>query len=391
MTRVVEQSAMPLAGAPPAPLIAHIVYRLGIGGLETVLTEVINETPPGKYRHAVICLTQYTDFRQRIKRQDVEVYALNKRPGKDLGVWWRAWQLLRKLRPKIVHTYNISTLEMQWVALAAGAKFRIHAEHGRDFSDLNGTNSKYNLLRRLMRPIVSKWVPVSKDLHGWLKTTVGISDAKNSLIFNGIDTARFYPATTRQPLPDVAVVEGLVIGAVGRVDPVKDQLSLLKAFALLKDSDPALTAKVRVAIIGDGPLIDELREFVRKAKLEDCVWLAGARNDVADMLRAMDLFVLPSLAEGIPLTVLEAMASGLPVIASNVGGNKEVILDGITGKLIPPANPRLLAEALKEYLSNPQRMREQGLAGRQRVVENFSRNKMVAQYLALYDDVIKRK
>lgn len=390
MNRVAEKTATSLASTEQAPLIAHIVYRLGIGGLETVLTEVINETPPGRYRHAVICLTQYTDFRQRIQRPDIQVYALNKRAGKDPASLWHAWRLLRTLRPQIVHTYNIATLEMHLVAFAAGVKHRIHAEHGRDFSDLNGTNSKYNLLRRLMRPFVDKWVPVSQDLHVWLQGTIGVTNAKNSLIFNGIDTARFYPAVTREPLPPFPLHNGFVLGTVGRLDPVKDQRTLLKAVAILKKSAPGLAEQLRVAIIGDGPLMSALNDYIREANLDNCVWLAGARDDVPAMMRSMNLFVLPSLAEGIPLTVLEAMASGLPVIATDVGGNKEVILDNITGKLIPPANPELLADVIKGYLSDPQRMREQGAAGRQRVVENFSRNKMVGQYLALYDEVMKR-
>lgn len=136
------------------PLVAHIIHRLDVGGLENGLVNIINRTPPERYRHAIICMIDYNPaFRARIRREGVECHALHKREGKDLGVYFRLRRLLSELRPDIVHTRNLSALEAQLPAWLAGVRCRVHGEHGRDVHDIDGRNRKYNLLRRALRPL----------------------------------------------------------------------------------------------------------------------------------------------------------------------------------------------------------------------------------------------
>jgi sugar transferase (PEP-CTERM/EpsH1 system associated) len=374
------------------PLVVHLVYRLDIGGLETLLVDTINRMPAHRYRHAVVCLTDYTDFAKRITRADVELFALHKQPGLGLDSHVKLFKLLRRLRPAILHTYNLGTIEYAAVAMLAGVPVRVHAEHGRDAGDPNGTNRKHNLLRRLLVPVIDRYVPVSSDLRQWLKDVVGIPDAKNQFIGNGVDTERFRAGPVAgDPAEPWGAPGPFVIGTVGRLQDVKDQACLIDAFARLRDLLPAERDRLRLVLVGDGPLRARLAERIAAAGLQDVAWLAGPRSDVAPVMRSFSLFALPSMAEGTPVTLLEAMASGLPVVASRVGGIPELVQDGATGTLVPAGDPEQLALALASYVSDSARVRLHGLAGRARVEQHYSIAAMLASYLALYDGLCKTK
>ena len=146
------------------PLVVHVIYRLSVGGLENGLVNLINHMPEDRYRHAIICIDDFTNFRERIQRTDVEVYALHKRPGTDIGAYVRFWHLLRRLRPAVVHTRNLGALEFQIPAMLAGVPYRVQGEHGRDTSDLHGTNWKYLVFRKIIRPVITRYVALSRDL-----------------------------------------------------------------------------------------------------------------------------------------------------------------------------------------------------------------------------------
>ncbi|MGC2049586.1 MAG: glycosyltransferase, partial [Gallionella sp.] len=197
------------------PLIGHVVQHFGMGGMENGVVNLLNHMPADRYRHAVICLDGYTDFRQRLQRGDVQFFALHKRPGKDLGLYGRLFRLLRELRPDLIHTRNLSTLEGQFIAAAAGVRARVHGEHGRDVFDLYGKNRKYNLLRKLARPLVHHYIPVSKDLASWLEHTVGADPRRITQIYNGVDSLYFHPrGEGRKPIGPDGFMSGdeLLIG-----------------------------------------------------------------------------------------------------------------------------------------------------------------------------------
>nr|WP_314542794.1 TIGR03088 family PEP-CTERM/XrtA system glycosyltransferase [uncultured Massilia sp.] len=381
-----------MADTKQAPLVVHLIYRLDIGGLETLLVDTINRMPAHRYRHAVVCLTDYTDFAQRITRPDVALFALHKPPGLGLGVHARLFKLLRRLRPAILHTYNLGTIEYHATALLAGVPVRVHAEHGRDAGDPQGLNRKHNLLRRLLVPVIDRYVPVSRDLDAWLGKVVGIPAAKRLLIDNGVDTERFRPAPVATDPSEPWQAEGaFVIGTVGRLQDVKDHATLVDAFALLRDMLPEQRARLRLVLVGDGPLRARLEEKIAAAGLQDGVWLAGARRDVAPAMRSFSLFALSSIAEGTPVTMLEAMASGLPIVSTAVGGIPDLVQDGVDGALVPPSDPRALAEALASYVRDEAQARRHGAAGRTRIENNYSIAAMLASYLALYDALCKTK
>lgn len=379
------------------PLVVHLIYKLDFGGLETLLVECVNRMPAEKYRHAIVCLTDYTEFSKKITRADVEIFSLNKKPGLGLDTHIAIWKLFRKLKPGILHTYNLSAIEYSVAATLAGVPVRVHAEHGRDASDPEGKNWKHNLLRRLLIPFVDYFVPVSKDLQQWLRSRIHVPDAKNLLINNGVDTRQFATGKRNDIRSDRLKKESgfpedaFVIGTVGRIQDVKNHAGLIDAFIRLRELLPEQKQRLRLAIIGDGPLLSTLRAKVQDAGIAELVWLPGAREDIADVMPFFSLFAMTSIAEGTPVVILEAMASGLPVVATKVGGIPEVVIDNQTGKLVNAADPNAFAQALSAYLLAPEILAQQGAAGRQRVEEIYSIEAMLGSYAGLYDKLYAAK
>ena len=370
------------------PLIVHVIYRLDYGGLENGLVNLLNRLPTTKFRHAIVCLAGYSDFRKRIQRDDVEVYSLDKRPGKDLGVYVRFWRLLRKLRPDVVHTRNLGTIDMQLVALFAGVPARVHGEHGWDASDPLGVNPRTLLIRRVCRRAIQRYIAMSRDLARWLESTVGVAPSRVAQIYNGVDLRKFsiegaspadFPWPNRERL--------FVFGTVGRIDPIKNQRALIEAFARLVAARPDGRASLRLIIVGAGPLLAQLQARAVELQMTDLIWFAGARNDIPDLMRTMNVFVLPSINEGISNTVLEAMAASRPVIAGRVGGNPELIDSARTGALYDPADPDALLSAMQSYSDAPELAAAHGAAARERVERQFGIDAMVNSYAALYDQM----
>jgi sugar transferase (PEP-CTERM/EpsH1 system associated) len=376
------------------PLIAHVIQRLATGGLENGLVNLINHMAYDRYRHAIICLTTATDYASRIQRKDVEIIELNKRQGQNLGVHARYFRLLRTLRPDIVHTRNLPALEFQSDAALAKVPGRIHGEHGRDMYDLEGKNFKYNSLRKLMRPFIHRYIAVSKSLSNWLVHELNVSAKRVIQIYNGVDTEKFRPVARSASAGIPSYVRSsntFVLGTVGRMEAVKDQLVLVRAFLHLRDAEPTLRERLRLIVIGDGPIREQALALLQSAGAEGFAWLPGERNDIEEVLRSMDLFVLPSLIEGISNTILEAMASGLPVVATRVGGNPELVDDGETGSLIPASDPIAMAQAIQRYTTNPEKVRADGAAGRKKAANQFSISAMVNGYMSVYDSILNGK
>ncbi len=378
-----------MSAAPaPAPLIVHVVYSFHTGGLENGLVNLIKHLPSSSFRHAVLALTTCSPkLRERLHRRDVEFHELHKPAGHGYKLYPALYKLFKQLRPAIVHTRNLAALEAVVPAYMAGVPFRIHGEHGWDVSDPDGRSRKYRLVRRIYRPFVHRYVVLSGHLERYLVEGVGVPRERIVRICNGVDVQRFQPSSTaRAPLAGSPFNDARyrIIGTVGRLQAIKDQPNLVRGFAELVSRYPDQARDLRLVLVGDGPSRSAIEAEVRARGLGDRVWLAGERADVADVMRAFDLFVLPSQAEGISNTILEAMASGLPVVATDVGGNGELVDPERTGALVPPSDPQALAEALIAFTTAPERMAKAGRAGRQRAVEQFSIERMVEQYEQLY-------
>jgi sugar transferase (PEP-CTERM/EpsH1 system associated) len=264
----------------------------------------------------------------------------------------------------------------------------VHGEHGWDVDNLDGKEWKPALLRKLHSPLIDRYVTVSKDIERFLVDRIGIAPARITQIYNGVDTERFSPSPSKpvDRLPREFQRDGLIlVGTVGRIQPVKDQATLLRAFSTLLTSQPDLRERLRLAIVGDGPLLSDLRALSTSLGIDSLTWFPGALENVPDVLRSLDVFVLPSLNEGISNTILEAMATGVPIIASSVGGNVELVEEGVSGRLFPAGDAGGLARLLGEFTSDVSKGRAYGRAARQIALERYSLHAMVGRYEAVYD------
>lgn len=374
------------------PLIAHVLYRFDTGGLENGVVNLINRLPPERFRHAVIALTEITEFSRRIQRDDVQLIALSKPPGQGFRMFPRMRSLLREMQPAIVHTRNLGALEMSVPAAWAGVPVRIHGEHGWDANDPEGRSRKYRLMRRAYRPFVHRYVALSRHLERYLVDHVGVARERISQLCNGVDAQRFRPrdgndrgAIEASPFSSPAF---WLVGTVGRLSAVKDQVMLAQAFVRALAIEPAARERMRLVIAGDGPLRPRIEQVLDDGNARNLAWLAGDRKDVPEIMRGLDAFALPSLAEGISNTILEAMATALPVIATTVGGNVELLSDGVTGKLVPPRDADTMAHALLADYRAPETARERGRRARLEVERRYTLDGMVAAYGDLYEKLL---
>jgi sugar transferase (PEP-CTERM/EpsH1 system associated) len=384
----------PSGARDPVPLVLHLVYRFDTGGLENGVVNLINHMPAGAYRHAVVALTEVVPgFAQRIRRDDVTFVSLHKPPGHGVKLYPRLLALFRDLKPAVVHTRNLAALECQVPAWWAGVPARVHGEHGRDVEDPDGSSVRHQWMRRAYRPFVHQYVALSRDLAGYLVHKVGVPPRRIAQIYNGVDIARFHPSSgERAPIPGCPFTDAslFLAGTVGRMQTVKAQPQLARAFVRALELEPALRSRLRLVLVGDGPLRAEAQAVLDSAGLGGLAWLPGERTDVPDVMRGLDAFVLPSLAEGISNTILEAMASGLPVLATRVGGNSELVVAGETGLVVPAGDVNSLAAGLIQFAGNRGDAHAMGRVGRARVEQHFSLPAMVAAYHGLYDRLLGR-
>jgi sugar transferase (PEP-CTERM/EpsH1 system associated) len=373
------------------PLIVHVVYGFSVGGLENGLVNLVNRMPAQRWRHAIVSLTRVSGrFAERVERSDVEFIELDKRPGHLVRDYPRLYRLFQQLRPAVVHTRNLAALEATVPAWAAGVPVRIHGEHGWSQQDPEGRRRRYQYVRRLYRPFVGRYVALSRHIDEYLECQVGIPAERISQIYNGVDIERFRPAQERRPIAGCPFggPEDWLVGWVGRMDPVKDVYGLVQAFARAVMRWPVAAKHMRLVLIGDGPVRESIKQFIERNGLGERIWLAGERADVADVMQGLDCFALPSLGEGISNTILEAMATRLPIVSTRVGGNGELIESGMTGLLVPPGDTDALAEALLRYFRDRAMARRHARAARRVAESRFSLARMVADYCGLYENAL---
>ena len=373
------------------PLILHVLHHLVIGGMENGLVNLINRLPRERWRHQVLCIEDYSEFRDRIQRSDVEVVALRRSQTGSWRLRRSIYQECRRLKPAIVHTRALSGLDALAPAWLAGGATLLHSEHGWNVDDLNGQRHRPAILRRTHSVFVDRFLAVSKDIQRYLETRVGIGADRIVQIYNGVDTERFRPGTVpeRGALPaGFADERDFVVGTVGRLQAVKDQATLLRAAAELRRVDPELGARLRLVIVGGGPLDTELRSLSCELGIDAMTWFAGPLADVSGVLRSFNVFALPSLMEGTSNTLLEAMASGVPVIATPVGGNRELLREGEVGQFVDAGDAASLSAALRRYAADRALVIRHGRAARELAVSEFSIATMIERYDALYASLL---
>jgi sugar transferase (PEP-CTERM/EpsH1 system associated) len=365
-------------------LVVHVVDALDAALAESSLLNLIRHLPPERYRHAIVCMHDRGGGQRDVREHGVEVVNLHKRAGSDPLHYLRMFGALRALRPDLIHTRDGAGLPAQVVAALAGVKLRVHAEHARGA----GGGVRTRLLRRLLCPLIDHYIAASSDLEEWLVESVGAEPARVSQIANGVDSVQFHPRLGPSAAvgPPGFMRDGVfVVGSVGRMDDAGNQAALVDAFLRLIASPHPAHQRLRLLLVGDGPARVECQALLHRAGAAGRAWLPGARADVPQLLRAMDLFVLPARAEDRSNAILQAMATGLPVVAMAVGANTELVHPGFTGILVPPLSTELLAAAIADYCRIPDMAARHGARARSQVIARHSMPAMARDYLAVYD------
>lgn len=356
--------------------VCHVLLSLRPGGLENGVVNVINGLDSGMFRSSVCCLQEFGEFEHRIMNPAVGRYVMNLRPGNDWRLPFRLASLFRGIGADIVHTRNAEA-GFYGIIGARLARVRgiVHSEHGRTFPE---KAHRAWLQRRLLSGIDATFA-VSGCLKKDLIREIGIPESQISVLYNGVDLRRFEAG----PAQFGGTGRGeLVIGAVGRLVEVKNYSLLLRAFATLRQ-----TCQARLLLVGEGPMRDSLQQLADRLGTTAQVQFAGHCEDIPALLRQMDIFVLPSVSEGLSNTLMEAMASGVAVVASNVGGNPELVSHDITGLLFESGDEAGLSQCLAALAGDPGRRARLGIAAALRMREEFSLPHMIHCYEALYRQV----
>lgn len=368
--------------------IGFVLHIMQVAGAEMLVTEIVRRTQ-GTLEPTIFCLDGIGPLGEQLRGEGVEVIDLKRRPGRDYRAAWRMSRLIRQRGIELVHAHQYTPFFYAALAkLILGGAFRlILTEHGRHFPDT--VSSRRRLANRwLLGPLADAITGVCQFSVDGLARQDGFSRQKMSVIDNGITLERYTPAADRGAIRARLQLDPArrYIGNIARFHPVKDQAMLLHAFAEVA----AARADVDLLLVGDGPLRGTLTELVRSLGLESRVHFLGVRSDVPDILQAIDVFALTSLSEAASLTLLEAMAVGVPVVVTAVGGNPELVRHGIDGLHVPRGDAGATARALLQILADPAAASVMGCSARQRVVERYQLDATVKAYLALYQKLIRR-
>jgi sugar transferase (PEP-CTERM/EpsH1 system associated) len=366
--------------------IAHVCGWLNYGGKENGLVNLVNGLDPEIFESHIFTYVRGGSLMPRIDPSRCRVVELGDKLGGDYRLYFKLAREFRRYRIHIAHTHSWATA-MEGIIGAHLAKVPIivHGEHG-----TMKTNTRLHVqIQRWLWRTTDQVLSVSSVLRENLHKKFNFPKERIRVVANGVDLSRF--AFSRSGVDYKARLglpaNALAIGAVGRVVPVKAYPVLLKACKLVFKEIP----NAHLLLVGDGPLLDTLVQFTQDNAMANRVHFLGARKDVPEILRGLDVYVLSSQSEGMSNTILEAMASGRPVIATAVGGNPELVVDGETGLLVPPNDPEAMAAAITKLLRESELRQQMGRAGRRCVEQHFSLDVMVRNYAKVYLEVFGRR
>jgi len=375
--------------------VLYIIWSLGLGGAEQVVINLAKGIDKKKFNVIVCCLNDKGIFAQEVEKEGIEVIALGKRGKFDATVLFKLIRVIKKYKIDIVHTHLWGA--NTWGRIAAklaGVKVVIATEHNVD----TWKPRYYFWIDRFLQYFTDKIIVVSEKVKEFY-VGEGISEKKIEVVHNGIPLfSSSFPSChlpggiktgeVRERVGEEFGIhpEDKVLAIVGRLVEQKGHRYLFEALHLLNGR-----YKLKVLVIGEGPQREKLVNMARQSGIEDKVMFTGIRQDVRRILSAVDILVMPSLREGLPMALLEAMANEVAVIASNVGGVPEVIIDKQTGILVKPGDKAELAEAINFLLEDESLRRKLAMEGKKRVTDEFSYNRMVERTEELYLGLLQKK
>ena len=366
--------------------IMHVFFELTVGGMEKFAVDLITRFNRDKICPLICCLNKTGDLADKIKNFGIEVFLIKKRSRyQQLRFYRELTRCFKKENIDIVHTWSGVYRDGTLSARLANIPINIHTDQGKFYPDTKWM--RYN--HKLFSHFRDKVVVVSNELREFLIKDVKIDPEKIMTIYNAVNIEDYnIILDVNEKKKELGIApDEQVIGIVARLIPVKDHKTLFLAFKQARERLPTL----KLLVVGPGELERDLKNYAIKINEQTNIIFLGERNDVRELLHIMDVVCLSSLSEGLSLTLLEAMASGKPVVCTNVGGNPELVIDKETGYLVPPESPNIMAHTLVELLSDEGKMRLMGEAGRKRVGEKFNIQNTVKEYENLYFSLAAQK
>lgn len=367
--------------------ILHVLDSLGVGGMERIVIDVVNGLDQSRFDQVVCCLSRKGDAAWRLC-DGVKCIDLNKGREVDHLMALKIARVIRGEAPDIVHTQSWSGVDTAIAKLIAGGVRLVHSEHGRNYPHIDAEPLKRRIARRCLYSLADAVFAVSNETRDYYCRETGFPLDRMRVIPNGIDARRIDEDNTGDAREEFGIgADDFVIGTVARLDATKDTIALARAFARLYFSQAS--PKLKLLVVGDGDQKAVVERFISERGMNGAVIFTGLRHDVPRMLGAMNLFALSSLSEGMPVTILEAMAARLPVVATNVGAAPEMIEEGVTGFLVEPKDEQALAERFARLCSNRALARQSGQAARRKVEREYRLDSMLERYAELYLSVLK--
>jgi len=366
--------------------LLFVNYSLEMGGIETLLLELSRAMMAGRaYRPGVCVFQSGGKLQKEFEAIGVPVHVIQKRRSRDYLLPFRIRGLIRREGYEIVHAHN----QVSWLYGGLGAFFSrvplIYTEHTSLEKFQTAQQKHLKVALRLLGGKTQLVTTVAKHLVPSLEHDIGIPVSRIRNIYNGIDPAPYdINIERREKLEELDLpLSSKIIGIIASLTEAKDHATLLRAFSIVLDQVP----EARLLIVGEGPLEKEMRSLVKVLAIDNHVHFLGVRRDIPELLQLFDVFTLSSLIEGLPISLLESMASACPVVATRIPGVDELVTDD-AGILVPHSSPDEQARALIKMLTKPELAKILGQGGRNRVLQEFSFNAMIQNYLSCYDELL---
>lgn len=368
--------------------VGFILHVMQIAGAEVLVAQIIRKLRD-QIKATIFCLDAIGPLGEQLHSEGIDVIYLHRKPGRDLGLAKRLAVASKEHLIDVMHAHQYTPFFYAAMArILGGARYRlIMTEHGRHYPDIVST-----LRRTINRFLLSRYADAVNACCRFSADALVRNDGFNRIpvevIENGIHFDRYQSREDRTSLRSQLGLnlKRRYIATVARFHPVKDHDSLIRAFAQLTTQ----YEDVDLLLVGDGSLREQLSSLVKTLGIENRVRFLGVRSDVPEILQAVDIFALTSLCEAASLTLLEAMAAGLPVVVTNVGGNPEIVREEIDGYLPPRQSVMGIAQALKQLLDHPDHARQMGESGRARVHTHYTLERTINRYHDLYRQLVRQ-
>jgi L-malate glycosyltransferase len=368
--------------------LAFVVNSLNPGGTERLVVEM-SLAFSNSYDVQVFCLDEPGLWANQLRSKGIPVYSLWRQPGLDLTVPIKLAGHFRRKQIGIVHAHQCTP----WFYAALSRMFYpiprlLVQEHGRFYPEVEKKKRIFTN-KILIKRLTHRFVSVSEDVRRRLGKFEGLDYDEIEVVYNGVKIDRMLAVDVRNSLRASAGFSSsdFVVGTVGRFDPVKNLPMLMKSVACVSKTTPSLKG----LLVGDGSVFHKIKELRESLNLSDVVVMTGHRDDARRLAECMDLFVLPSFSEGTSVALLEAIAAGIPVIVSDVGGNPEIVRKEETGWVIPSDSVESLTTAILDAVKNPAKREKFTEAGRRRYLEHFTFEKMIESYRRIYGEMLNPK